>query len=288
MANLTLATCQFPISADVRANARHVRRQMQQANRRGADLAHFSECCLSGYAGVELESTAEVDWAALREETKGIMDLAGELGLWVVLGSTHPLSGDHKPHNSLYVIDDRGTLVNRYDKLFCTGRLEPEPADDLAHYSPGSEFVTFSVRDVKIGLLICHDFRYPELYRVYKSRGVQLMLHSYHNAGMAAERLHFYHENVTFTMRAAAASNHVWISANNGCHPYAWSSFVVNPAGDLVGRLPRHRAGMLVKEIDTEIDLWDPSVDWRSRCIAGVLHSGELVEDSRSRDRHNL
>jgi deaminated glutathione amidase len=288
MAKLTLATCQFPISADIRANARHVRRQMQQASRRGARIVHFSECCLSGYAGIELESPTQIDWALLREETETIMALAGELGVWVALGSTHPLTGDHKPHNSLYVIDDQGALATRYDKLFCTGRVQPEPAEDLAHYSPGSEFVAFTVDGVRIGVLICHDFRYPELYRVHVGRGVQLMLHSYHNAGMAADRLHFYHENVTFTMRAAAASNHVWISANNGSHRYAWSSFVVNPAGDVVGRLRRHRAGVLVTEIDTEIDLWDASVDWRARCIAGVLHSGELVEDPRSDDRQSL
>lgn len=288
LAKLTVATCQFPISADIGVNARHVRRQMRQASRSGAHLAHFSECCLSGYAGVELESIAQIDWDLLRDETDSIMALARELGLWVVLGSTHRLSGEHKPHNSLYVIDAAGDIVTRYDKLFCTGRLEPEPTEDLAHYSPGSEFITFDLSGVRIGLLICHDFRYPELYRIYTGRGVQLMLHSYHNAGMAADRLQFYHENVTFTMRAAAASNHIWISANNGCHPHAWSSFVVNPAGELVGRLRRHRAGVLVTEIDTEIDLWDPSVDWRARCIAGVHHSGELVDDPRSEDRQSL
>ena len=89
-------------------------------------------------------------------------------------------------------------------------------------------------------------------------------------------------------LRAAAASNHLWISANNGSHHHAWSSFVVDPAGDVVDRLRRHRPGVLVTEIDTEIDLWDASADFRARCIAGVHHSGELVDDPRSTDRHNL
>ena len=288
MAKLTLATCQFPISADIAANARYVRRQMRRSHKHGVHLVHFSECCLSGYAGVELDSISDIDWNLLRRETERIMALAAELGLWVVLGSTHQLSGNHKPHNSLYVIDEWAELVTRYDKMFCTGRLEPEPVDDLLHYSPGHEFITFDVCGVHVGLLICHDFRYPELYRIYKGRGVQLMLHSYHNAGMAEDRLQFYHDNVTFTMQAAAASNFLWISANNGSQPHAWSSFVVNPAGIVIGRLRRHSAGVLVHEIDTEIDLWDPSIDWRGRCIAGVYHSGELVDDPRSGDRSAL
>ena len=51
--------------------------------------------------------------------------LANELDLWVLLGSTHQLTGLHKPHNSLYVIDSVGEIVDRYDKRFCTpGDLE--------------------------------------------------------------------------------------------------------------------------------------------------------------------
>jgi hypothetical protein len=48
---LRLATCQFPVSADVRANGEWDRTQMRQAGALGADLIHFPECALSGYAG---------------------------------------------------------------------------------------------------------------------------------------------------------------------------------------------------------------------------------------------
>ena len=288
MAKLTLATCQFPLTSDIIANARYIRRQMARAHERGAHLAHFSECCLSGYAGAELDSTTELDWPLLREETERIMALAGKLELWVVLGSTHPLTDNHNPHNSLYVIDNHGGLVTRYDKLFCCGRGEPDPTEDLAHYSSGSEFITFDLRGVRVGLLICHDFRYPELYRQYKRRGVQLVLHSYHNAGMTPEKLAYYHAHVTFSMQAAAASNFLWISVNNSSQPYAWSSFVVNPAGVVTSRLRRHRPGVLVQKIDTEGDFWDPSEYWRDRCITGVYHSGEPVDDPRSVNRTEL
>ena len=52
---LRLATCQFPVSADVRANGNWVRTQMRQASDQGAELIHFS-VRLSGYAGVDLPS----------------------------------------------------------------------------------------------------------------------------------------------------------------------------------------------------------------------------------------
>jgi len=288
MAQLTLATCQFPVSGDPLANAGHILSQMALARRRGADLVHFPECSLSGYAGIQLDSTAAIDWELLRQQTERIMARAGELGVWVVLGSTHRLSGEHKPHNSLYVIDDHGRLITRYDKRFCCGRGDPEPTEDLAHYAPGSQFITFDCHGVHIGLLICHDFRYPELYREYKRRGVELVLHSYHNANMQPDKLAYYQEQVTFTMQAAAASNFLWISANNSSAPAAWPSFVVNPAGSVVGRLRRHRASILLTSIDTAADIWDASLYWREQCLAGVLHSGEAVSDPRSDDRTTL
>ncbi len=50
---LTVATCQFPIGSDVRKNLKYVACQIRTAKERGADVAHFPEACLSGYAGVD-------------------------------------------------------------------------------------------------------------------------------------------------------------------------------------------------------------------------------------------
>ena len=171
---ITIATCQFPITSEIRRNLGYVKRQMKAARAKGADLAHFSECCLGGYAGVDLPSLEGYDWDLLQRSVQEVTELARELGLWLILGSNHRLSGDHRPHNSLYLIDPKGQILDRYDKRFCTGsRTQAE--DDLSHYSPGNRFVVFEVNGVRCGLQICHDFRYPELYREYKRREVQLM-----------------------------------------------------------------------------------------------------------------
>ncbi|MHC5089116.1 MAG: nitrilase-related carbon-nitrogen hydrolase, partial [Planctomycetota bacterium] len=86
-----IATCQFPVSADVEANASHIRDQMQQAADAGADIVHFPECALSGYASVDFESFAGYDWDLLKDKTTEIIELAGQLKLWAVLGSSHRL-----------------------------------------------------------------------------------------------------------------------------------------------------------------------------------------------------
>ncbi len=184
---INVATCQFPTDSDIRSNLQYVSRQMKSAKEQGAHVAHFPEACLSGYAGADFLSYKDFNWDLLEQCTREILELARQIRLWVILGSTHRLSGQNKPHNSLYIINDEGQLVDRYDKMFCAGDESGETGD-LAHYSSGNHFSVFGISGVRCGALICHDYRYPELYREYKRRGVQLMFHSYHAAHIPAER----------------------------------------------------------------------------------------------------
>jgi len=304
---LTVATSAFPVSADVRSNLRHVRRQIRQAADAGADVVHFPECALSGYAGVDFPSYDGFDWGQLRAATESVQAAAQASGIAVVMGSSHPLTPPHKPHNCVYVIGADGALVDRYDKLFCAG---PASADqgDLAHYSSGDHFCTFTLNGVTCGVLICHDYRYPELYRQYKRRGVQVMFHSYHAGNVPPDRWEAMHDatgrghhrfhggagtlpgiTMPATMISMAANNYVWVSASNtSASQSCWPSLVVRPDGVMVGRLRRNRSGLLVTRIDPGEAYYDSTIAWRDRSIDGVFHSGPRVDDPRSRDRTSL
>lgn len=286
MAKIILATSQFKIEKEVEKNLISIKRQMKKAKAGGAHLIHFSEACLSGYLGAEIKSLRGIDWNRIAGCMREVMAFAKELRLWVVVGCNHRLSGVHKPHNALYVIDDRGRLVTRYDKMFCTG--DNSSKGDLRYYSPGEAFVTFTVRNVLCGLLICHDFRYPELFRKYKKRGVQLMLVSFHNAGMNRRQYHRYKVFVSTTIQAAAGSNYFAVSATNSTRRYAWPSFVVNSEGLLINKARAHSPAVLITQIDTGKKLYDASAAWRNRCMRGIYHSGNLVKDKRSVNRKSL
>lgn len=286
---LTIATCQFPVSADVPRNLRYVLRQMKIAKQRGAALAHFSESALGGYAQADFASFRGYDWSLLESATRRVLKRAAELKLWVVLGSNHRLGKRHKPHNSLYLIDARGRLRDRYDKRFLTGR---QGQKDHRHYSPGCQSVTFSLGGLICGLLICHEWRYPELYREYHRLGCQVVLQSWYDGGLSRDEFEAGGRQLGRAIEATvcghAVCNHLWISAANtsgreSCFP----SFVVRPDATLTGRLRRNQAGVLTTSIDPRQVPTDPA-HWRHRAIDGVLHSGELVRDPRSRQRQQL
>ena len=95
---LSVATCHFPVGADIRRNARYVLHQMRIASKLGADVAHFPEACLSGYAGADFRSFRGFDWDFLLARMQDVLALARQLRLWVVVGSAHRLTGKHKPH----------------------------------------------------------------------------------------------------------------------------------------------------------------------------------------------
>lgn len=113
---LRIATTQPAASADVRHNGGKARELMRQAAAAHARLVHFPEGFLSGYAKEQIADWDDVDWAAVRDELGLVAAVAAELGIWVVLGSAHPLTPPHRPHNSLYVISGQGRVVARYDK----------------------------------------------------------------------------------------------------------------------------------------------------------------------------
>jgi predicted amidohydrolase len=75
---------------------------LREASAAGARLAHFPEGFLSGYAVEDVASWDGVDWALVRSELEDVAALAGELGIWVVLGSAHPFATKARAHAAIH------------------------------------------------------------------------------------------------------------------------------------------------------------------------------------------
>ena len=278
---LKIATCQFAVGRDIRRNARQICEFMRKAGKAGADIVHFSECALSGYVGTDFPNFEGFDWQLLREETQNIMALAGKLGLWVVLGSTHRLTEPNKPHNSLYLINPKGKIVDRYDKRFCT-------KGDLRRLTPGNRFVYFTINRVKCSLLICFDLRFPEIYRQLYKQKVNCIFQSFYNARQKGPSVHTH--IMRQTMQCRAATNHFWVSMANSSGYYSpYPSCFIQPDGRIVRQLKANRPGMMINTIDLSKRFYDPMAGFRDMVIAGALSNGFVeIEDLRSRETTRL
>jgi predicted amidohydrolase len=279
MGAFRVAICQFSVSADIRRNARRIEQMIRSAADAGADVVHLPEGALSGYAGKQFAEWSGFDWATLRDETEKLLELARTHHLWLLVGSAHPLTAPHLPHNSIYVVSPAGEIVERYDKLFCT----PE---DLTFYTPGDHFAVFELNGVCCGVLICHDSRYPELYRGYYRLGVRCIFQSFYNASAQGPTIHT--AIIRPTLQGHAACNYFWISVSNASNRYqTWPSVFIVPDGRIVQSLRRNRAGMMIQTVDTEAQFAD-KCSFRDLALGGQWHSGTAVDDPRSRERNHL
>ena len=276
---LRIASCQFPISSDINENLQWIESQLIEAKLKKADIVHFPECALSGYPGVDMPSLDNFDWDELFRATDSVISLAKELKIWVVLGSIHQLSGSNKPHNSLYVINPDGKVVDRYDKRFCTG-------GDLKHFSPGDHFVTFDINGVKCGLLICYDVRFPELFRQYRLLDANVIFHSFHNARHKKGTIQ--PQIMPITGQAMAGSNFFYLSFTNSSAPESWPCVFITPDGLIQNKLTKNKPGVLISDVDISRRYYDASRPYRLDAINGKLNSGETVKDARSVDRKSV
>lgn len=236
---LKVATCQFPVSGDIQGNADYIKRFIREAALNKADIVHFSEAALSGYPPKDVPSFQNLDWAKLRDETNQIMSLARELGIWVVLGSAHYISEEEKPLNCLYIISDQGRIVGRYDKSMLTG-------GDLKFYTPGNHIEVHELKGFKLGFLICYDSCFPEMYNIYRHKGVQIMFHSFYNAHHEGKTI--LDEIIPAEIRVRASDNMMWVIASNSSGYYSsWPTCIARPDGSLES-LERGVPGILYRE----------------------------------------
>lgn len=279
---MRIATCQFPVSANIKRNFEYMKQQIRQAYEQRAKLVHFGECALSGYCGPDFESWADYDWKLLRQCTQEIMQLADDLSLWIIFGSNHQLSDGYFPYNCLYVIDDIGQLVTRYDKQRCSMR-------DLNNYSPSDVHITFEVAGIKFGLLICLDYRFPELYHQYMELGVDCILHSFHDANKQSKTLSTM--IAPPTLQGHSGNYVLWLSvANNSKRYQAFPSMFINPMGEIEGKAKRHISDILINEIDfaKHGEYVKMVRAFRAEARSGEVYRSKYLRDSSSTDRTKL
>ncbi len=241
---LKVATCQFPVSGEVTANLRYIKQFMGEAAKNNADIIHFSEAALSGYPPGDILSFENYDWETLKAATREIMALAKELKIWVILGSAHFIEEGIKPLNCLYIISDDGTIAGRYDKSMLT-------KSDSLYYTAGNHIEVIELKGYKLGFLICYDSCYPEMYNVYRHRGVKIMFHSFYNARHQGKTI--LDEIIPAEIRVRASDNTMWVIASNSCGFYSsWPTCIAKPDGSLES-LERGAPGILYRNFPDNV-----------------------------------
>jgi nitrilase len=164
---------------------------------------------------------------------------AKRFGVWIVGGSVPIKSGDpHKIRNSCLVYDAEGHCVARYDKIHLFGfQRGAERYDEARTILPGSEVVAFDSPFGRIGLSICYDLRFPELYRAMGQVDLIFIPSAFtettgkaHWETLVRARAI---ENIAYVVAPAQGGYHM-----NGRETHG-STMIVDPWGVVLDQLPR-------------------------------------------------
>jgi nitrilase len=252
---MKIAALQMVSSSSCGANLAVARELLQQAAAAGAELALLPEYfCLMGQRDTDKLGLQET-WGSGAIQSF-LSEAARELDLWIV-GGTMPLSTQDPQRvcNASLVFAPSGECVARYDKIhlfrFDNGA---ERYDEARVLQAGSTPVTFDLpsRDGhrwRLGLSVCYDLRFPELYRAYAALSADLLLVPSaftYTTGQA-------HWELLLRARAVENLSYVLAAAQGGTHDNGrrtWGhSMLVDPWGEVLHSLPQG-AGLTIGDLD--------------------------------------
>ncbi len=244
-----IAAVQMVSGPDIAQNLRDADRLVAEAAARGAQLVALPEY-------FPLISGDDMDKVRAREKDGAgpLQDFLRETALrhkvWLVGGSI-PLEATvpDKVRNSCLVFDAAGRRVARYDKIHLFGfRRGTEHYNESQTIEPGDAVVAFDSPVGRVGVSICYDLRFPELYRAMGPVDLLVVPAAFtHTTGQAHWEL---------LLRARAVENlcYVLAAAQGGTHPsgrQTWGdSMAVDPWGGVLDRLAKG-PGVVTAEMDT-------------------------------------
>lgn len=233
-----VAAVQTVSSTDLHDNLEQAATLIEQAVQRGARLVLLPEYfCLMGQQ--------DQDKVAVRERPgqgpiqQFLADAAKQHGIWII-GGTVPLESpdSDRIYNTTLVFDPKGQQVARYDKIHLFGfRRGTESYDESLTIRPGATHPqAFEAPFGKVGLSICYDLRFPELYRAFSEVSLIVVPAAFtYTTGSA-------HWETLLKARAIENQCYVLAAAQGGKHENGrrtWGhSMLIDPWGEVLDCLP--------------------------------------------------
>jgi len=251
MATFKAACIQVSASDDMAANLRVVGELARRARGEGAELITTPEnvsMMVTGSANLRAKAAPEASHPALA----AFRELAQETGAWLLAGSLHVrLEDEDRLANRSFLIDPKGEIAAKYDKIhmFDVDLPSGESYRESKNFRPGAQAVLAELPWCRLGMTICYDLRFPQLYRALAKAGAEVL--TIPSAfTRPTGRAHW-----QALMRARAIETGCWVLAAAQCGEHAGGrktyghSVIVAPWGEIVAEAGEE-PGAILADID--------------------------------------
>jgi predicted amidohydrolase len=246
-----LACVQLNSGNEVAANIVHASEWIRRAAGAGADLIATPETT----GMIESRRQAALEKAQFERDHSALSafrELAAETGRWLLIGSLSvKVEGEERIANRSFLIDGSGTVVARYDKIhmFDVDLPSGETYRESKTYRPGSDAVLTATPWGILGMTVCYDVRFPNLYRSLAKAGADFLSVPSAFTKVTGQA----HWHLLLRARAVETGCFVFAPAQCGSHPGDRQTFghslIVDPWGEVLadgGEEP----GYVMAEID--------------------------------------
>ncbi len=229
---------------DLAANARKMRDFAERAKSAGAELVVFPEMADTGYVMDVIREQAK-PWN--EGVVPGLQETARTLAIGIISGVSE--RAENCFYNSQVVIDATGAIIAKYRK---THLFRPAPIEEHKCFATGGELVSVALGPLRLGLTICYDLRFPEIYRALAvGQGANVLVIS---SAWPYPRVE--HQRILATARAIENQSYVVLANRVGRDdgvPFCGSSAVIDPYGVIVAAASADREELVVAEVSPEV-----------------------------------
>jgi nitrilase len=249
-----IAAIQMASGTNVSANLIEVSRQILSATQSGAKLIILPE----NFAYMGLQDSDQINIA--EDDGEGsiqnfLSEQAKNNKVWLIAGTIPIKSGrKDKVYAACLVYDDKGKRISRYNKIHLFDvhlEITSETYKESETIEAGNQVVVVDTPFGKIGLAICYDLRFPELFRQLVLQGAEIIVLPSAFTAITGKA----HWEVLLRSRAIENICYVIASAQGGYHVNGrethGDSMVVDPWGTVLDRLPQG-SGYVISDIDIE------------------------------------
>jgi predicted amidohydrolase len=249
-AKLVAACIQLNNAPDIAANLERIEPMIRLARERGADFIALPEnaaLMIAGRTRLFANSPPESEHSAVAFFAR----MAQSTGAWILAGRIGVATGRDRLANRSFLFDPRGEVAARYDKIhmFDAVLSEKESYRESDHYSGGKSAVVAETPWGKVGLTICYDVRFPQLYRALAKAGANIIAIPAAFT-VTTGRLHWH---VLTRARAIETGCFVVAPAQCGEHDGRrqtyWHSLIIAPDGVILAEAGTE-PGIIVAELD--------------------------------------
>ena len=254
MSSIRVSIIQINSGSDKAANLGKVSALLEKALANKPDLICLPEV-FNLRAGRE-QSLEEAELIPSGESTKLLQDFAKANKVWISNGSIFERVDGELPYNTSILINDEGEIIEKYRKnyLFKVSLKEGE-VDETKKSQAGNKpcAAAFQRNDLKlsIGMSICYDLRFPELYRTYAKDKVHIILVPSSFTKKTGEA------HWEILLRARAIENQAYVIAANQCgttnglETYG-NSMIINPWGEIMARASSDQEEIIHAELNMQ------------------------------------